>query len=111
MWLNLHIVLYKQKPYRSFLAAPDMISNVNSLAIVMSSICKPRAIVMSHRSIDGPTRAVPAVAAQTTPAQTASWSIPITNTDLLPGTTSNLHIGNLYGDQYFIYDPVGDKLH
>ena len=130
-----------------------MISNVNSLAIVTSSICKPRAIVMSHRSIvltlylwtlsssqwhcqpgrfsmaahrhgrreiyrcvllrfrgrieidhsyglrchglcchcrhstcgagrrgratTGPTRAVPAVAAQTTPAQTVSWSIPI----------------------------------
>ena len=28
-----------------------MISNVNSLAIVTSSICKPRAIVMSHWSI------------------------------------------------------------
>ena len=28
-----------------------MISNVNSLAIVTSSICKPRAIVTSHRSI------------------------------------------------------------
>ena len=131
-----------------------MISNVNSLAIVTSSICKPRAIVMSHRSIvltlylwtlsssqwrcqpgrfsmaahrhdrrgiyrcvllrfrgrieidhsyglrcrglcchcrhstrgagrrsratAGPTRAVLAVAAQTTPAQTVSWSIPIT---------------------------------
>ena len=51
MWLNLHIVLHKRIPYRSFLAAPDMISNVNSLAIVTSSICKPRAIVMSHRSI------------------------------------------------------------
>ena len=51
MWLNLHIVLHKRKPYRSFLAAPDMISNVNSLAIVTSSICKPRDIVMSHRSI------------------------------------------------------------
>ena len=158
MWLNLHIVLHERKPCRSFLAAPDMISNVNSLAIVTSSICKPRAIVMSHRSIvltlylwtlsssqwrcqpgrfsmaahrhdrcgiyrcvllrfrgrieidhsyglrwsglcchcrhstrgagrraaasgratAGPTRAVPAVAAQTTPAQTVSWSIPIT---------------------------------
>ena len=26
----------------------------------------------------GPTRAVPGVAAQTTPAQTVSWSVPIT---------------------------------
>ena len=130
-----------------------MISNVNSLAIVTSSICEPRAIVMSHWSIiltlylwtlspsqwhcqpgrfsmaahrhdrrgiyrcvllqfhgrieidhsyglrchglcshsqhstrgagrsgrttAGPTRAVPGVAAQTTPAPTVSWSIPI----------------------------------
>ena len=36
-----------KKPYHSFLAAPHMISNVNSLAIVTSSICEPRAIVTS----------------------------------------------------------------
>ena len=42
---------YKRKSYRSFLAAPGMISNVNSLAIVTSSICKPLAIVTSHGSI------------------------------------------------------------
>ena len=71
----------------------------------------PAGAAASGHATAGPTRAVPAVAAQTTTAQTISWSIPITNTDLLPGTTSNLHIGNLYGDQYFIYDPVGDKLH
>ena len=126
-----------------FLAAPDMISNVNSLAIVTSPICEPQAIVTSHWSIiltlylwalslsqwrcqpgrfsmaahrhdrrgiyrcvllrfsgrieidhlyglpslgpaasgratAGSTRAVPGVAAQTTPVQTVSWSIPIT---------------------------------
>ena len=40
LYLNLHIVLDKRKPYRSFLAAPVMISNVKSLAIVTSSICE-----------------------------------------------------------------------
>ena len=35
----------------SFLAAPDMVSNVNSLTIVTSSTCEPRAIVTSHWSI------------------------------------------------------------
>ena len=49
--LNLHVVLDKQKSYRSFLAAPDMISNVNSLAIVTSSICEPLSIVSSHWSM------------------------------------------------------------
>ena len=49
--MNLHVVLNKRKPYRSFLAAPDMISNVNSLAIVTSSICEPPAIGTSHWSI------------------------------------------------------------
>ena len=138
--LNLHVVLDKRKPYRPFLAAPDMISNFNSSAIVTSSICEPLAIVTSRWSIiltlylwtlsssqwrcppgrfsmaahrhdrrgiyrcallrfrgkieidhsyglrcrglcchsRHSTRAVPGVSAQTTPAQTVSWSIPIT---------------------------------
>ena len=39
------------KPYLSFLATLDMISNVNSWAIVMSSIWELLAIVTSHWSI------------------------------------------------------------
>ena len=49
--LNLHVVLDKRKPYSSFPVAPDMISNVNSLAILTSSICEPIDIVTSHWSI------------------------------------------------------------
>ena len=45
------MALDKRKPYRSCLAAPDMISNFNSLAIVTSSTCEPWAIVTSHWSI------------------------------------------------------------
>ena len=44
-------MLDKRKSYHSFIGTPDMISNVNSLAIVTSSICEPLAIVTSHWSI------------------------------------------------------------
>ena len=38
---------------------------------------EPAGGAASGRAMAGPTRAVPGVAAQTTPAQTVSWSIPI----------------------------------
>ena len=40
---------------------------------------EPTGAATSGRATAGSTRAVPGVAAQTTPAQTVSWSIPITS--------------------------------
>ena len=46
------------------------------LSLCIASWGRPAAAA-SGRAAAGPTRAVPGVAAQTTPAQTVSWSIPI----------------------------------